>query len=227
MNELLWVGMLLFNFGAILLMYRMYGKTGLYVWIPIAVIIANIQVLKNIQLFGYTTTLGNIVYATSFLVTDILSENYGKKDAKKAVFIGFISLAVVVILMQLALLFSPAPSDIAQGALSTIFLLLPRIAGASFLAYLLSQFHDVWAFHLWKRRFPSVRLLWLRNTASTAVSQCIDTAVFTFVAFLGQYPIDVVLQILVTTYVMKLVVAICDTPFVYIARRWRGRVGDV
>jgi hypothetical protein len=216
--------MLLFNFGAILLVYRLYGKTGLYVWVPIAVIVANIQVLKNIELFGFTTTLGNIVYASSFLVTDILSENYGKKDAKKAVFIGFISLAVVVFLMQLALLFTPAESDISQSALSTIFSLLPRIAGASFLAYLISQFHDIWAFHLWKRRFPSVRFLWLRNTASTAVSQLIDTVVFTFVAFLGTYPFEVVIQILWTTYVIKLLVAGFDTPFVYIARTWRGKV---
>ena len=84
-NELLWIVMLLLNFAGILVMYRLFGRIGLYAWVPIAVIIANIQVIKTVQLFGLTSSLGNIVYATSFLATDILSENYGKKDAGKAV----------------------------------------------------------------------------------------------------------------------------------------------
>ena len=74
MNELLWLLMLVVNFGAILVVYRLFGKIGLFIWVPIAAITANIQVLKTVEIFGLTATLGNIVYATSFLVTDILSE---------------------------------------------------------------------------------------------------------------------------------------------------------
>lgn len=212
--------MLIGNFAVILLSYRLFGKLGLYVFIPIAAIVANIQVVKTIELFGFTTTLGNIVYASSFLVTDILSENYGKKEAKTAVYIGFFALLTATGLMNLALLFEPAESDFAQPALQTIFSLLPRIAGASLAAYLISQLHDVWAFHLWKKRYPQARFLWLRNCASTAVSQAIDTVIFTFLAFLGRFSLPVVVEILWTTYLMKLVVAVCDTPFVYIARNW-------
>ena len=84
MNELLWLAMLAVNFGFILIIYRLFGKTGLYAWVPIAAIVANIQVVKLVALVGMTATLGNIVYASSFLVTDILSEIYGKKAAKKA-----------------------------------------------------------------------------------------------------------------------------------------------
>jgi uncharacterized integral membrane protein (TIGR00697 family) len=223
MNELLWFIMLIVNFAAILGIYRLYGKAGLYIFIPVAVIVANIQVLKNVELFGFTTTLGNVVYASTFLVTDILSENYGKKFAKKAVFIGFFALIMATLLMNLALLFTPAETDFAQEALQTIFSLFPRIAGASLGAYLISQLHDVWAFHLWKRRFPSTRFLWLRNCASTIVSQLIDTVVFTFAAFLGQYPFSVVVEILWTTYLIKLFVALLDTPFVYIAKWWKEK----
>ncbi|RKX75949.1 MAG: VUT family protein [Spirochaetes bacterium] len=229
MNELLWFLMLLANFGAILLLYRMLGKTGLYLWVPIAIVVANIQVLKTISLFGVTTTLGNIVYATTFLVTDILSENYGKRHARYAVFIGFFSLIVVTILMNLALLFKPAPSDFAQEALNTIFGFMPRIVVASLSAYWLSQLHDVWAYHLWKRWFPETRFIWLRNNASTMVSQLIDTAVFTFMAYLGVFEFDVVIQILWTTYLMKWLVAAADTPLVYIAKRWQveSRAGKI
>ncbi len=215
--------MLIGNFALILLSYRLFGKLGLYIFIPIAVIVANIQVVKTVELFGFTTTLGNIVYASSFLVTDILSENYGKKEAKTAVYIGFFALLAATGLMNLALLFEPAESDFAQPALQTIFSLLPRIAGASLAAYLFSQLHDVWAFHLWKKLYPQLRFLWLRNCASTAVSQAIDTVIFTFLAFLGQFSLPVVVEILWTTYLMKLVVAVCDTPFVYIARHWKKK----
>ena len=83
-NEILWLAMLLANFFLIILAYKLFGKWGLIMWIPISVIVANIQVIQTIQLFGFVATLGNIVYASSFLVTDILSENYGKKEAKKA-----------------------------------------------------------------------------------------------------------------------------------------------
>ena len=150
-NELLWLAMLLANFLFIILAYRLFGKWGLVMWIPISVIVANIQVIQTVELFGMVATLGNIVYATSFLVTDILSENYGKEEAKKAVWIGFFSLISMTVLMNLALRFLPLAGDefagTAHDATSTIFSLMPRIAVASLAAYLLSQRHDVWAYH--------------------------------------------------------------------------------
>jgi uncharacterized integral membrane protein (TIGR00697 family) len=218
MNELLWVATLLLNFAAIIICYRLFGKTGLFVWIPISVIVANIQVVKTVELFTLSATLGNIVYATSFLATDILSENYGKKEAKRAVYIGFFSLIVMAAFMNLALLFRPAPEDFAQSSLVTIFNLIPRIAGASLLAYWISQLHDVWAYQFWKKRFPSLKFIWLRNNASTIVSQLIDSVIFTLVAFAGKFPAKVLLEIVISTYLLKVIVAAADTPFIYIAR---------
>ena len=218
MNELLWVAMLALNFAAIITCYRLFGKTGLFIWIPISVIIANIQVVKTVELFRLTATLGNIVYATSFLATDILSENYGKKEAKRAVYIGFFSLIVMAGFMNLALLFKPAPEDFAQESLVTIFNLVPRIAGASLLAYWVSQLHDVWAYQFWKKRFPSSKFIWLRNNASTIVSQLIDSVIFTLAAFTGVFPASVLFEIVVSTYLLKVLVAVADTPFIYLAR---------
>ncbi len=226
MNELLWILMLLLNFCSIMLCYRLWGKTGLYVWIPISVIIANIQVTKTVELFGFEATLGNIVYATSFLATDILNENYGKRDAAKAVGIGFFSLIVMTVLMNLAILFEPSASDFVQESMGTIFGLMPRIAAASLLAYGISQLHDIWAYAYWKNKKPAASFIWLRNNASTMVSQLIDSVVFTLAAFYGVFPVEVLLQIVLTTYVLKWVVAAADTPFIYLARRWsiQGKV---
>ncbi|MCD6395968.1 MAG: queuosine precursor transporter [Spirochaetaceae bacterium] len=223
MNELLWLAMLLVNFGAILFSYRLWGKAGLYLWIPIAVIVANIQVTKTIELFGLTATLGNIVYATSFLVTDILSENYGKKDAARAVGMGFFSLIIMTVLMNLALYFIPDSSDFAQGSLSSIFSLMPRIALGSLAAYGFSQLHDIWAYDLWRRRFPSKKFIWLRNNFSTMVSQLLDTLIFTLIAFWGVFETSVLIDIMLSTYVLKWVVALLDTPFLYVARNWHDK----
>lgn len=218
-NELLWLAMLLANFLFIILAYRLFGKWGLVMWIPISVIVANIQVIQTVELFGLVATLGNIVYATSFLVTDILSENYGKEEAKKAVWIGFFSLISMTFLMNLALQFLPLEGDefagITHEATSTIFSLMPRIAVASLAAYLLSQRHDVWAYHFWKKRFSKDHQIWLRNNLSTMISQLIDSVVFVLIAFWGVYEWAVLLEIFITTYLLKWVVAAADTPFVY------------
>lgn len=223
MNEILWVVMLAANFLAILLAYRLFGKTGLYIWIPLAAVIANIQVIKTVELFGFTATLGNIVYATSFLTTDILSENYGKEEARKAVFIGFFSLIILTVMMNLALLFKPHPSDFSQESLSTIFSIMPRIALGSLTAYGISQLHDVWAYNFWKNKIPGKTTIWIRNNLSTMVSQLIDTVIFTVIAFYGVFETPVLFEIMLTTYFFKWIVAALDTPFLYIARGWSDK----
>lgn len=221
-NEILWLLMMAVNFGIIMLLYRWLGQIGILLWIPIAVILANIQVIKAIDLFGVSATLGNILYGTTFLVTDILSENHGKKSARLAVYIGFVALIATTLIMNLALSFVPGAEDFSQSSLETIFSFLPRIVLASLIAYTLSQLHDVWAFHLWREKYPSRRALWFRNLASTSVSQLIDSVIFTFIAFYGVFSSGVFIEILITTYVLKLLVALVDTPMVYIAQTWHS-----
>ncbi len=219
-NELWWVLLLILNFGAIMIAFRLWGKLGLFIWIPISVIVANIQVTKNVSLFGFEATLGNIVYSTSFLATDFLSEFYGPKDSRKAVGIGFFALVCMTLFMQVALMFEPAASDFAQSSMETIFGLMPRIALGSLVAYLLSNLHDVWAFEFWKQKKPGRKTLYIRNCLSTFVSQGIDSIVFTFIAFYKVYPMDIWWQIVLTTYLLKWIVALCDTPFIYWGRSW-------
>ncbi len=88
-NDLLWIVFAIINFVLLLIMYRLFGRLGLFVWVGMATVLANIQVTKTIELFGLTATMGNIIYGTIFLASDILNENYGKKIARKAVGLGF------------------------------------------------------------------------------------------------------------------------------------------
>lgn len=220
-NEILWLLFAMINFGLLLGVYRMFGKPGLFVWIGMSTVIANIQVVKTIEIFGMTATLGNIVYGTAFLATDILNEKYGKRDARKAVWMGFSTLIILTLIMQFAILFNPGESDIAQPALETLFGLVPRIALGSLLAYIVSQSFDVWLYARLKNFFPSDNALWIRNNGSTMISQLLDTSIFCFIAFYGVYPFDVWLEIFVTTYVIKFIVAALDTPFFYIAKKMK------
>jgi len=219
-NSLLWIGFILLDLGLVTLIYRFFGKTGLYVVIVASIITANIQVVKTVEIFGFVATLGNVLYGSIFFATDILSEVYGKKAARRGVWLGFIGMLLMTLWMQLGLKFIPHASDFAQGSLSTIFDLMPRIAAGSMVAYLASQHHDIWAFLYWKKRTKG-RLLWLRNNASTMVSQAIDSAIFCSIALWGLYDTNTWLQILLSTYVMKLIVAAVDTPFLYLAKKIR------
>ncbi|QTM99607.1 queuosine precursor transporter [Sediminibacillus dalangtanensis] len=217
-NELLWILFALINFVMLLVVYRIFGKPGLFVWIGMSTVVANIQVVKTIELFGLTATLGNIIYGTAFLATDILNEKYGKQDAKKAVWLGFFTLIAMTIMMQVALLFKPGVDDIAQGAMETLFGLAPKIAAGSLAAYIISQYFDVWIYAQLKRIFPGSKYLWLRNNGSTMVSQLLDSAVFCGIAFFGEYPLGVWMEIFFTTYIIKFLVAAIDTPFLYWAK---------
>ncbi|RWZ60316.1 VUT family protein [Halobacillus fulvus] len=220
-NEWLWIIFALVNFSLLLGMYRLFGKPGLFVWIGMSTVIANIQVVKTIELFGLTATLGNIIYGTAFLATDILNENYGKKDAKKAVWMGFASLILMTVIMQMALRFTPGEQDIAQPAMETLFGIVPSIAIGSLTAYIVSQYFDVWLYSKLKMVFKSDRTLWIRNNGSTMVSQLLDSAIFCGIAFYGVYPVDIWLEIFITTYFIKFIVAALDTPFLYVAKRFR------
>jgi len=218
-NELLWVIFALVNFTLFLFVYKFFGKLGIFIWIVLATILANIQVTKMVVLFELDANLGNIMYGTIFLATDVLNELFGKKEAKKAVFIGFIVMIITVIVMTIAINFNPHPEDFAQNALQTIFGYMPRILLASLIAFIVSQFTDVYVFDKIKTKLPSNKFLWVRNNLSTILSQAIDTAIFVPIAFLGKVSAEVLIGLLISTYIIKIIVAILDTPFIYLIKK--------
>jgi hypothetical protein len=221
-NNLLGLVSALVALSLTVVVFRFFGRDGLYAMVVAAVIIANIQVTKTVVLFGLTATLGNVLYGSVFLATDVLSEVYGTREARRCVWLGFVAMVLTVIWMQFALWYVPGPEDFAHDALSTVFGLMPRVAAGSLLAYLVSQHHDIAAFQFWRRKTHG-RLLWLRNCASTMVSQAIDSVLFCFVALWGLYELNTWLQILATTYLLKWAVAVLDTPFIYLAVRFGPR----
>ena len=219
-NELIFILTVLIYLGSVLGLYKLFGKNGLYAFAVFSTLLGNIAVCKNIDLFGFSTTAGNVLYAATFLVTDILSEKYGKKHATKAVAYSFSIMLWWLLGTQLILWFTPNENDFINESLKVVFGLVPRITIASLIGYICSQNLDVFLYHfIWSKTGNSKKKLWLRNNGSTLTSQLIDTVIFTTLAFWGEYPTDVFFSILITTYVFKAVVALADTPFMYLARK--------
>ncbi len=207
--------LILANYLFITYAFCRFGRDGLYICIPITIILANLQVVVTIDLAGFIITLGNVAYASSYLITDLLGELYGHDAAKKGVNIGFFTLIMMTVIMNIVLFYQPTnDSQIFYDSLRNIFSIMPRIALASLSAYFISQRIDVFIYHFLKHKIE--KHIWIRNNLSTMISQIFDTLVFTIVAFLGVFPTDVLLSIFITTYVIKFLVAAADTPFMYL-----------
>ncbi len=216
-NEVVWLLFIIFDLSTALLAIRLYGKVALYAIVIVNIILCNLQVLKLVELFGFTMTLGNIAYGSVFMATDLLVECYGKNEARKAINLSFYALVFVTVSLQFTINYTPSAHDINHPAMLQLFQCIPRVTLASLVAYMLSQYHDVWAFSWWKQK-TNGKHLWLRNNASTIISQLIDSTIFTFIAFYGVYELSIVWSIFYTTLIIKWIVAVLDTPAVYIGR---------
>lgn len=218
MNEILFFVTLLVSLTCVVFAHKFYGKQGLYGWITFASVVANIEVVKCIDLFGLSVTLGNVLYGSTFLATDILTEFYGGRSSRKAIRIGFYALITFTVLMQLSLAFKPNEADFVGDAMHTVFSLTPRVCIASLMAYFISNTLDT---YLYEWIGHHTKKIWVKNNASTMISQALDTVLFTYGAFFGIFAEDILLELVITTYAIKFLVAICDTPFLYWAKHLR------
>ena len=227
-NELLLATSFIIIYGGVVAFYRFFGKGGLLAFNILATILANIEVLLLIRAFGAEMTLGNVLFASTFLITDILSENHSRKDANRAVVISTLCSVLFIAISQMWLLYIPSENDWASGAFHTIFSSTPRVVCASLAVYLISQLTDVWLYHKWwewcRKRFNDNSMgLWIRNNGSTMISQLLNTLLYTFFAFYGTYPIQTLVSIFASSYVIYFIISLLDTPFVYWCRKIHQR----
>ncbi len=224
MNELFLIITLLVSFGGTILFLKVFGKGGLFAWIGIATVFANIEVTLVVHAFGMDQTLGNTLFAATFLATDILSELYGKKEANKGVLAGILTSLTFILLSFLWVHYIPAESDWASEFVHGLFSNTPRMLLSSLIAYVVSEFIDVTLYHAWwklteKKTGSHTKMLWFRNNFSTLISQFVNIVLFNFGAFLGIYSLKELIAITASCYVIYVATSLLDTPFVYIARK--------
>ena len=219
-----WIGLLFFCFSSILIFLKLFSFAGLYVYSALAVIIGNIQVLKTVDFFysPEPVALGTILFSSTYLCTDILSEHFGKDKAQKNVLISFVSFLFVTIVMLVTIGFNPSANDWAQDSLENIFTPMSRFFIASMIAYLVSQYFDVWIYSTIKNLTMN-RFLWLRNNLSTILSSLIDNTVFSILAWIILNPnpetfYNVIMIYILGTYILRIFIAFIDTPFMYLSK---------
>lgn len=190
-------------------------------------IVANLLGSKVTVLFGVAVSVGIFAYPLTFMMTDAVAEVYGKKKAKQLVWSALIAQVLVLILTWISVKLPPASRYTLNEQYVTVFSGSIRMIIASLIAFIVSQTHDIWAFEFWKEKFGG-KWLWLRNNASTFVSQAIDTLLFMFIAFYGisdKFTVGFILQLCLSYWLFKVLFALLDTPFVYLLVAWLRKPG--
>ena len=227
-QELLWVLTVVYDLGLAILLYRFFGKYGLYTAVVLGIVLGNLQggKVSELEFFGHTfiVSMGAILYSGIYFATDLLNEKFGRAEANRAVMLGFVANIAVMITLVLSVQFKP--SNITGSALevhkaiSTLAIYSPAFVIGSLTAYLISQTFDVWFFHKIKS-YTGESKLWLRNNLSTITSQLLDTMIyqFTWVIATGM-EWKVAFLLAATKYVFKVLMALVDTVFIYWVRKW-------
>lgn len=183
---------------------------------------ANLLGSKVTTILGISMSVGIFAYPLTFLMTDAIGEVYGKKKAMQVVYAALIAQVFVLVLTWVAVVLPPAERYAFNAEYTTVFGGSIRMIIASLIAFIVAQLHDVWAFEFWRNKLKG-KHLWFRNNASTFVSQAIDTLLFMFIAFYGiseKFTVPFILELSVTYWGLKIVLAAIDTPFVYALVKW-------
>lgn len=224
MNEFLLLVSVVVLYSLVLFWYKIFGKTGMYCFTVLATLSANIEVLLLVDAFGIEMTLGNVLFATTFIATDILSENEGKECAQKAVNIGIATGMTFVVVSSLWLLYKPGANDWAMPHFKALFTATPRLIFSSFIVYAVAQKLDVWLYHkIWKKTEEKcgdkTRYLWVRNNIATITSQLVNAVLYNILAFYGIFSDKTLVSVILSTFCISIATSLLDTPVVYIARK--------
>lgn len=187
-----------------------------------SLLLGNLLGSKLIEIFGIVTSVGLLGYPLTFLITDIVEEVKGREVTKIFVHAGFLSLCIAVLFVFVSTVLPSSSLYPHSEAYNNVFSNSLRIMLASMVAFVISQYHDLWAFNFWKQK-TNGRYLWLRNNLSTIVSQLLDSTVFIFVAFYHATPevnAIAVFYMILPLWALKVVFSLLDTPFIYLGVRW-------
>jgi uncharacterized integral membrane protein (TIGR00697 family) len=198
---------------------RRYNRVDALIGLYVAfILISNIVAYKVAEFdLGFTTfyaTSATLVFAVTFLLTDIVNEKFGRKETQKMIFITFITQIAVAFFIWLAISLPSAPFWLDQENFAKIIGYTPRIMFASWIAFLISENIDAYIFD-WFKKLTKGKYLWMRNAFSSLPAMALDTLIFTTIAFAGVQPL---LPLMTGIIVIKWLVGIIDIPFMYLNR---------
>ena len=198
-----------------------FGKEGLIGFICVQVILVNLFVLKQINLFGYTATAADALAVGITLSLNILQEYYSRETALSAIWISFYCAVFYALVSLFHLAYTPVLSDTTHTLFKTLLLPMPRIVIASLITFLIVQHLDAQIYFLLKRKFHAQYFV-LRNYGSLFLTQFLDTVLFTFLGLYGTTEslsnFSTLFDIIKVSSIIKAVVIIITVPYVRLAR---------
>lgn len=214
LNIILWILLTLVSATLLVSFSKKLGSS-IIIGVYASLIVMSQIFATKLVVFGPFIVPGAVIfYAVTYLLTDALNELYGEKEAQNAVYTGLMSSLLLVLGIQLLISWESAPFWDNQEALITILSNTWRVTFASIASYFVSQSLDVWSYNK-IRSATGDKKLWLRNNASTMISQSVDTILFIGLAFYGTMPLTALLSMMLGQYIIKLLIALLDTPFLY------------
>lgn len=215
----------------IIFLHHFFRKEGLFLFITLAGVLANLQSLKAIKLYFFKTPLagGTILFTLSLFATDILAEFYGKKEAVKGIWLGFTGMLMTSIIMMLNLYTTVLPADPgspyypyveAHQAMVVLFSPVPALFLASIISYLISQYLDM-HFFIWLKKNTPKNQLGFRSLTATFLSAGIDNCIFSVLAWKLFYPLQMDLKSFISSYIigtlaLRFIISIANIPFFYL-----------
>jgi uncharacterized integral membrane protein (TIGR00697 family) len=211
-NEIIFISTALIDLSLIVLALR-YGVAGLTGLLVTNIILVSALGSRIISLFGFVTNAGNVFYGCAFFAAIMIAEHYGRKEAYKSVWIGFLALVLFVVMGEFTARYalSTGLSDTDQ-AIKTLFIAVPRIALGSMAAYLIAQNINIYVFSAVRGK-TGAKLIWLRTVAGSLAGQFVDSIVFFSIAFATTLPFKLLLQAMLTGFVVKVLIGLLSVPF--------------
>lgn len=214
--ELLFLSVTLISMAVVLISYKL-GKAYVIALTAVGLVLANVVGPKIVSVFGFAITAGTPIFAVLPLATDLLTEKYGKKVARNAVFAAFLGMGLFILVSQLIIAMQGLSfAADANNAVDTILGASLRLMIASPIAYLIWQMVDI-RVYAWIKQKTGEKLLWLRNNVSTVIAQAGSTYTFFALAFAGTG--NPWVEIATVTVVFYWIIAVIDTLFVYLSYR--------
>lgn len=211
----------------ILAVFPFFGLMGLYLYGALATVAGNISVLKitTFPFYDKPIALGTVLFMSLFLCSDIVSETFGKKQALKLIWVGFLSYFLFSVFMYMLLAYPPAEGNLfIQKALSILFVPAPAIFVASLSAYFVSQYTDVFIYNFLKKLTGEAGL-WVRSLISTVLGALVDNTIFSVLLWYVFAPTPKGFEEIFWTYgigvlLMRFILSFVNIAFMYGAKLW-------
>jgi uncharacterized integral membrane protein (TIGR00697 family) len=188
----------------------------------VVLLISNLVGPKICQFGPLRVSAAEFLFPVTYICGDVFTEVYGYGSSRRAIWLGFFAMALLIVMGQIAVALPPAPEWHGQQAFATVFSVVPRFALASLVAYWAGEFTNSYTLAKLKV-WTGGRWLWTRTVGSTITGQAVDTAVVILIAFGGTLAPGMLLRIILSSYLVKVMVEVVATPVTYVVVGWLKR----